>query len=273
MITYCPPKYISLLKSRTSVHYFLTPQYFQPFLFHQKKISSSFKFNVMIALGTLSLIIHIVAGVLTLLAGPVAIFTNRKYVKAHKIAGNVFFYAMLVVCVSAVFGFLKRPDQVFFQFLLGIAILVFAGIMRGIRALQIMKTFKSEQIDFAYTGLLAFSALWMIGMSAWHFTQGTMIAFPILFSVFGISSALDAFKNVRMFTNPLNFERIEWLKLHVGSMLGAFTASTTAFTVNAAPFLPWYFQWFGPTLLMLPLQIYWGRKLKSSSEKKKIALA
>ena len=83
-----------------------------------------------ISLGTLSLIIHIVAGVLTLIAGPIAIFANRKYLKLHKIAGNVFFYAMLVVCVSAVIGFLKRPDQVFFQFLLGIAILVFAGILR-----------------------------------------------------------------------------------------------------------------------------------------------
>lgn len=226
-----------------------------------------------ISLGTLSLIIHIAAGVLTLIAGPIAIFANRKYLKVHKIAGNVFFYAMLIVCVSAVIGFLKRPDQIFFQFLLGIAILVFAGIMRGVRSLQIMKTFKVERVDFAYTGLLAFSALWMLGMGAWHFAQGTMIAFPILFSVFGTNSALDALKNIRMFSNPLNYERIEWLKLHVASMLGAFTASSTAFTVNAAPFLQWYFQWFGPTLLILPLQIYWGRKLKASSEKKKMVLA
>ena len=47
-------------------------------------------------------------------------------------------------------------------------------------------------------------------------------------------------------------------------MIGAFIASTTAFTVNiGGDYLPWYLQWFGPTIALLPLQFYWGRKLKN----------
>jgi hypothetical protein len=62
-----------------------------------------------------------------------------------------------------------------------------------------------------------------------------------------------------------------WYKLHVATMLGAFTASTTAFTVNAAHFLPWYIQWFGPTLALLPLQFYFAKKISGPGRKAKPA--
>jgi hypothetical protein len=53
------------------------------------------------------------------------------------------------------------------------------------------------------------------------------------------------------------------MQLHLSTMLGAFTASTTAFTVNVAPeFMPWWAQWFGPTMMLLPLQFYFGGKVK-----------
>jgi hypothetical protein len=60
-------------------------------------------------------------------------------------------------------------------------------------------------------------------------------------------------------------QKFDWIRLHTSTMLGAFTASSTAFTVNAAPFLPWWAQWFGPTLILLPIQFYFGKKLKKKS--------
>jgi hypothetical protein len=107
----------------------------------------------------------------------------------------------------------------------------------------------------------------MLGMSAWHFQAGTMIAFPILFGVFGFVSLTDTRVNWRVFTKPQLLHRLDWMRLHAGTMMGTFTASTTAFTVNAAHFLPWWLQWFGPTLLLLPLQIYFGKKLKGMRDK------
>ncbi|MCB9315128.1 MAG: hypothetical protein H6569_03220 [Lewinellaceae bacterium] len=214
-------------------------------------------------LGILSLFIHVTAGVLSLVAGPVAIFYNFKDARRHRLAGKVFFYAMLIICVTAFFGYLKRPDQLFFQFLLGLSGIVLAGVLRGVRAIRIMQGDRIRHMDFGYTILLGLLGLWMLWMAGRQFFVGTMIAIPILFFVFGMSALVDTRSNFRAFSGAVQMQRLDWYRLHVGTMLGAFTASTTAFTVNAAHFLPWYLQWFGPTLLLVPLQIYFGRKIKS----------
>ena len=214
-------------------------------------------------LGKISLVIHITAGVSTLITGPIAIFYNFKDPKKHRIVGKTFFYAMLVVAVSAIAGFFKHPDKVFFQLLLGIAIVVLTGIFRGVRSIYLMKGGRVIPFDFGYTALLGLNGAFMICLSAWHFYAGTMIALPILFAVFGMMSLADAARNRKIFSAPETMGRLDWMRLHTSTMLGAFTASTTAFTVNAAHFLPWYLQWFGPTLLLLPLQVYFGRKLKN----------
>lgn len=210
----------------------------------------------------LSLYIHILAGTVTLIAGPMAIFYNFKDVRKHRIVGKAFYFAMLVVAISAIIGFFRRPDQVFFQFLLGIALLVLAGIFRGVRSIFLMKGARVSAFDWGYTILLGLNAVFMLSMSAWHFSAGTMIAFPILFGVFGTLSAIDTWVNWKSFRKTAALHRLDWMRLHLGTMLGAFTASTTAFTVNAAHFLPWWAQWFGPTLLLVPLQIYFGRKVR-----------
>jgi hypothetical protein len=218
-------------------------------------------------LGKISLYVHIIAGVTTLLMGPVAIFYNFKDPKKHRIVGKTFFYAMFVVVVTAIFGFLKQPNKIFFQFLLGISLMVLASIFRGVRSIFLMKGSAVLPFDFAYTALLGLSGLYMLGMSAWHFQAGTMIAFPILFGLFGFVSLADTGVNWRVFRNPAALHRLDWMRLHSGTMMSAFTASTTAFTVQAAHFLPWFLQWFGPTLLMLPFQIYFGRKLRGMRDK------
>jgi hypothetical protein len=142
-------------------------------------------------------------------------------------------------------------------------VIVLAGVLRGVRAIQIMQGSRIKQLDYGYTVLLGLFGIWMVGMAIWHFYAGTMIAFPILFGVFGIGALVDTGVNFRSFSGLVQMERLDWYRMHVGTMLGAFTASTTAFTVTAAHFLPWYLQWFGPAILLVPLQLYYGRKIKS----------
>lgn len=218
-------------------------------------------------LGKIMLIIHIIAGVSTLITGPIAIFYNFKDPKKHRIVGKAFFYAMLIVGFSSIGGYLKRPDSAFMQFLMGIAIIVLTGIFRGVRAIFIMKGGPVLRFDFIYTAVLGLGGIWMAGMSIWHFQQGTMIAIPILFAVFAVMALTDTRQNIIVFRRPALYQRLDWMRLHASTMLGAFTASTTAFTVNAAHFLPWWAQWFGPTLLLLPVQIYFGRKLRRMKAK------
>ncbi len=212
-------------------------------------------------LGKITLIIHVIAGVSTLITGPIAIFYNFKDPKKHRIVGKTFFYAMLVVGFFSLGGYLKHPHSAFMQFLLGIAIIVLTGVFRGVRTIFIMKGGPVLRFDFFYTAVLGLSGVWMAGMSVWHFQQGTMIAIPILFGVFASMALSDTRQNFIVFRQPSLYHRLDWMRLHASTMVGAFTASTTAFTVNAAHFLPWWAQWFGPTLLLLPIQIYFGRKL------------
>lgn len=212
--------------------------------------------------------IHVIAGASTLVTGPIAIFYNFRDPRKHRIVGKVFFYAMFIVATSAIFMFLKQPERIFLQFLLGISLLVLAGIFRGVRSIFLMKGGKVSSFDWAYTALLGLNAVFMLSMSAWHFAAGTMIAFPILFGVFGTMCALDTWKNWKIFNNPEILHKLDWMRLHLTTMLGAFTASTTAFTVNVAPeFMPWWAQWFGPTLLLLPFQFYFGGKVKAMRER------
>ena len=218
-------------------------------------------------LGKISLFIHIIAGASTLITGPLAIFYNFKDPKKHRLVGKAFFYAMLVVTFSAFIGYFKHPELAFFQLLFGISGLVLCGILRGVRSIYLMKGGSVLRFDWVYTVALAFNGLWMLGQSLWHFNAGTMVAIPILFAVFGTGSLFDVRTNWRVFSQPELLARIDWMRLHTSTMLGAFTASTTAFTVNAAHFLPWWAQWFGPTLLLVPVQIYFGKKLKKMGQK------
>ncbi len=210
----------------------------------------------------LHLFLHVTAGITTLIAGPIAIFYNFKNTRNHRIAGKIFFYAMLYVCFSAIGGYLRRPDLVFYQFLLGIAIIVLAGILRGVRAIRLMKGGSIHNGDWAYTIGLGIFALWMIGQSARYMGQEEQLVFAILFGVFGVGAVTDVVRNVRMFSKAAQQHRFDWYRMHVRSMLGAFTASTTAFLVNvASDTLPWYLVWFGPTIALVPMQIYFGRKI------------
>ena len=213
-------------------------------------------------LGSVLLSLHVAAGSLTLITGPAAIFYNFKNPRRHRRVGKVFFYAMLVVCATSVVGYFKRPDEVFFQFLLGIAAIVLVNIIRGVRAIRLMQGGAVTRLDFAFVALMGGAGLWMLGKSLGYAIAGTSMVFAILFGIFGFAAVLDTGTTLRRFSYPQQMHRLDWYGMHVGSMLGAFTAATTAFTVNVASFLPWYFQWFGPVLLMLPLQIYFGRKIK-----------
>lgn len=203
----------------------------------------------------LNLLLHIGAGIITLLTGPMALVYHNKADK-HRLVGKIFFYAMLIVVLTSFVGFFRHYHQIFFQFILGIALLVAYNISRGVRAIYLMKG-KSQLglFEKLLPGVGIVIGCIMIGFGGYHlaFSQ-VMIAIPILFFVFGILAILDGVRFRRVLKRQLSAKR--WLIVHVDSMFGAFIASNTAFLVNSAHFLPWYIQWFLPTILLVPIQIY-----------------
>lgn len=208
--------------------------------------------------------IHVIAGSVTLLTGPMAIFFNFRDPKRHKVVGKIFFYAMLLVCFSSLGGYFMHPGQVFYLFLLGISVLVLGGTLRGVRAMMLMRGAAVNVLDYLHNIMMPLNGLWMLGMALRLSQKEGMLAFVILFSVFGLGAFSELRRSWQALRYPETLTRMTWMRIHSSNMVGAFIASTTAFTVNTAHYLPWYIQWFGPTLLLVPVQVYFGRKLKRS---------
>lgn len=216
----------------------------------------------------LHLTLHIISGILTLIMGPIAIISNNRNIKIHLISGKIFFWAMLYACFSAILGFFRHDGELFYTFLSGLSVMIVCNILRGIRAIQLMKGDSVKTIDFIYTGVLAILGVAMMGMGLYqYYLYSSHIAFTILFNIFGLGSLMSAKENWSKFTQPHLVTKAAWLYFHVTTMIGAFIASTTAFTVNTAHYLPWYIQWFAPTFILLPLQFYWKRRLLGTNPK------
>lgn len=214
-------------------------------------------------LGKLSLYIHILAGIITLVAGPIAIWGNSN-MRIHRWSGKLFFYAMVIVVVTSVIGFIKHPTSVFHQFLLGISIIVGYNVFRGVRSILIMKKLKSwSSIDLLGLKVFLYGSVAMLIYGVYFLAFGGSTPMGILFSVFGFFSIKDARAFIKVIPNALADSRW-WFMYHINSMFAAFMASTTAFAVNAASFAPWYIQWFAPTLILLPVQFYFLHKRRVS---------
>lgn len=216
--------------------------------------------------GMLNLYIHIAAGSLTLLAGPVAIFYNGDNVKLHKLWGKLFLGAMTVVNVSALLGFIQHPTQVIYQFFAGIAILVAFNLYKGIRAMQMKRQPTIKTLDKAIFLITALVGLFFLSMAIYGFRYLNGGPVFILFSVFGLALVLDLVTLLRLVNNA-DTTSIQWFKQHISGMLAAFTASTTAFMVNVDIGLPWYVAWFGPTVVIQPLLFYFFKKYRLNVKK------
>lgn len=213
-------------------------------------------------IGKISLFIHIFAGVSTLIAGPIALFYQRNS-KKHVIAGKVFNVSMMIIIVTSIFKFLRVPDNFGYQFLFGISILVGFNLFQGIRSIRFMKGKQPGHFDRTFIWVFILTGIGMMNAGIYHLMHGHSFPLAILFLVFGVIVMTGGLK-FRRFLVAGNISSRWWLRLHIDAMMGAFIASTTAFTVNAADFLPWYAQWFGPAIVMQPLLMYFmaQRKLR-----------
>ncbi len=214
-------------------------------------------------LGKIFVFLHIFAGIVTLIVGPIAIFYNFKNAQKHRLAGKIFFYAMLFVCFSAVIGYLKRPDLIFYQFLLGISSIVFIGMITGVRAMLFMKNkAQLNALDWgvALLGVATGAVMMLRAVQNWA-DDGELI-FSVLFVVFGVMTLKDGIKHLKRLLDFSKISKQIWYKVHISNMLGGFIASTTAFTVNTGQSLPWVIQWFGATIVLTPIIFYFNRKLK-----------
>ena len=197
-----------------------------------------------------TLCLHILSGFLALLCGCVSVI-SKKGGKLHRNSGKVFFYSMLAVCFTSVYIAIVKDNT----FLLSIGIFSFYLNYFGYMAIR-DKSLRPKPLDWLVLLAAAVNSFFMVySMNTVLMVFGAMCFFGIIQDLRTSIAVLQG--------KPL--AKLMWLRRHIGMMMGAFIATTTAFlVVNMAFFaplhLPAWFAWLLPTFILLPLIVYFTRK-------------
>ncbi len=222
------------------------------------------------------IISHVIAGVLSLVTGLLAAFIGKKGGKLHRQVGKIFFWCMFWIFVSAILivSFVR-----FSPFLLVIAVFSFYMAFAGVRVLTIRKSMKAAPVDWAASIITMGFGIAMVIMgvnyeltSEWSSVLGYLCLF------FGFFTAQTGWVNFKTFRNLHKAEKMWWWLAHMGSMVGSFIASITAFLVqngrifdlpNELGWVPWIL----PALVGMPLSAYYGNKYRKQFKMGKYAVA
>jgi uncharacterized membrane protein len=208
--------------------------------------------KVMELIYKIALVVHSLSGMTALLAGFAAII-SKKGKNIHRKSGVLFFYSMLLVCATAFYISILKSNT----FLLHIGIFTFFMIYSGYRSVK-NKSLKPIISDWLILMIAFVNGLWMIA------------SMHIILMVFGLIGCLLAVSDFRLFIQIIQHKEIsknQWLLRHLGMMLGAYIATSTAFIVVNIQTMDFaWIPWLVPTAIGTPMIFYCTRKYKSKSE-------
>ncbi len=205
----------------------------------------------MSALWSVTLVVHILAGVIALLAGLAAIVTTKGG-RRHNQAGRLYVRTMALVVVTALPLAAWTDNWFLFSIAIFSGYLVFAGtrVIRRRRAQLEAYTLT----DWLGHGTMLVAGTVMIGAGSWQIASGTVGLAPVLI-VFGVIGGLLALGTILESRQPAA-DRQPWFQQHIGFMGGAYIATVTAtITVNLT-MVPALARWLGPTAVGTPLIFY-----------------
>ncbi len=194
----------------------------------------------------ISLMLHVAGGFTALVTGLIAIIA-KKGTPFHKTNGKIFFISMLMV---SIFGLLVAHliGNLFLKF---IALFALYTNLNGYRATK-NKSLKPAIIDWLILLLGAVNGILMIS------------TFNVVLLVFGSLSVLlvlGDLNNYRKVYSQKPLAKNEWLRQHIGMMMGTYIATFTAFIlVNLRSFEPYWIPWLAPTAIGLPILFLMQRK-------------
>jgi hypothetical protein len=188
--------------------------------------------------------LHILSGGFGLFVAPGAMLT-RKGGLWHRRWGKAYFWSMVVVVLTAVLLALVR----FNPFLLLIAVFSFYLAFSGYRVLY-RKTPRQRAgiIDWCAALLMLAGSAGLIGYGIYLLLSVRIASFGIVAIVFGGIGLTTAVSDIRSFLHPPSDKRAWWFS-HMASMMGAYIATVSAFSVVNFHFLPTVARWLWPTAL------------------------
>ena len=204
---------------------------------------------------TIQILIYIHAGFggIALLAGLLSIIA-KKGSKLHKKFGLLFYYTMLISAVTAMIVACMPNHESPFLFAIGIFSLYF--IVTGKRSLRFKKKNPHLKLDKLISILMIITGMTMIFLPVILSKK-----INIVLSTFAIIGIIFSIKDLMLYKNPDKLKS-EWLKLHIGKLMGGYIAATTAFVV-VNQYFPSFYGWFVPGLIGGFIITYWIRKVNS----------
>jgi uncharacterized membrane protein len=206
------------------------------------------------AVETAALWTHVAAGAVALVAGAVALGTEKGG-QRHVRAGRVYVAAMAVVVTTVLPLFAVAPST-FRTFLLLVA--VFSGyfVLSGYRALARKRPGDGPAtVDWAGAVAVAAASLALGGWGVARLAGGD--AFGVVMAVFGVVGGLVGAADLRAFRAG---DGGPWLVSHLSRMVAGYIATVTAVSVvnaSAVPAVPDVAVWLWPTAVGVPLIWYW----------------
>lgn len=193
----------------------------------------------------ITLIIHVLAGMNSLVSGFIAIVTKKGQL-IHKRAGRIYFYGMIIAAVTALFiSIVKGLD-----FFIMIAIFSFYLSYTGYRFV-LLKQQKLKWFDIIVIAVNLVVNIYML-------FQGNVIL--LVFAIIGI---LNSVGDLRFnFFPKTPSSKLVWLYNHLGKMIGSYIATVTAFLVNNMHIGPMLVWWLGPTFIGVFVIAYFTKLYK-----------
>jgi uncharacterized membrane protein len=197
------------------------------------------------------LAVHILAGVVALLAGLAAIATTKGGAK-HNRAGRGYVTAMAVVVATAV------PLSVWIENWFLLAVAVFSGylVFAGARIVERRRSGLTAPTprDYLLHGTMLAAGAVMIAVGGGQSAIGDPGLAPVLavFGTIGLALAVRELAGFR--TAPA--ERTPWFERHIAYMGGGYIATVTATVTVNLTMVPPLVRWLGPTAIGVPLIFY-----------------
>jgi hypothetical protein len=190
------------------------------------------------------LVLHILAGSIALLSGPLAIAFKHGG-SAHRMAGKIFFFAMMCVAISAVIlGVVKKN-----YFLFIVAVFSAYLVSSGYRILYLKKLDKTQKpaiIDWGITVTMFVFSLSFIIWGSLLSLKGN--SFSIVFFTFGAISFWLVLLDRKLYLAK-NLEKNYWLYMHITKMIAGIIAAFTAFLVVNVQMQPGFIVWVAPSII------------------------
>ena len=202
--------------------------------------------------------IHAACGGLALLAGTLALIV-KKGSPNHKNSGKLFFYAMLVSASMALFIAILPNHRSPFLFAIGVFSAYF--ILMGYRALKYKRKNISLKVDKGIAWVMVITGVTMV-LASFMLYDGL----NIVLLAFGVVGLIFSILDISQFRNPEKL-KAQWLKKHLGKMIGGYISAMTAFVV-VNEFFSSAYGWFIPSILGGIIIVYWFRKLNGKAPKK-----